>query len=89
MQRTVRGTKITYAKVEMVNGEIALEKAVYMSTEKDPTVAVKKFRKVNPTDAVLATEEFSQLYILDDEIFFKYAKVAENTEETTEETTEE
>lgn len=82
MQRTVHGTKITHGTVEIVNGEVVLNTSVYMSTEKDEKVALKKFRKVNPTDAVIAVEPFSQLYILDDEIFFKYATVAENTTET-------
>ena len=78
MQRTVHGTKITFAKVENNNGELTITKAEYMSAERDPETAIKKFRKVNPTDAIISTEEFTKLYVLEDEIFFKYAKVVED-----------
>ena len=89
MQRTVHGTTIKFATVEKdTNGQLAIVEHNYKSTEKDTKKAVKEFRKNYPNDAIISTEEFTQLYVLDDEIFFKYAVPVDTTEEIEEWQTE-
>lgn len=89
MQRTIHGTNIFYGVVQRdENGNVWMENRVYKSTEKDENKAKKEFRKHHTDEAIFACEPFSDLYILDDEIFFKYAKVAEKTENTATDTTE-
>ena len=85
MQRTVHGTNIKFATVEKdTNGQLAIVEHNYKSTEKDSKKAVKEFRKNHPNEAIITTEEFTQLYVLDDEIFFKYAVAVDTAEETEE-----
>ena len=84
MQRTVKGTRVHLAKMEMVDGSIAIAETkteTYANT--DEKTAVKKATKANIGYGVISTETFEQKYILDDEIFFKYA-VAVTPEEKTE-----
>lgn len=81
MQRTVRGTRITYAKTELAeNGEIAVSKAVIDIPEKDEKKAIKIATKQIGLFNPLKVETYEQLYILDDEIFFKYARIATEEE---------
>ena len=81
MQRTVHGTNVIYGVLDRdENGNICIAERVYKSTEKDENKAKKAFRKTHPDDAILRCEPFSDLYLLDDDIFFKYATVAEKTE---------
>ena len=81
MQRTVHGTNVKYALIEKTEGgHLAMIEGVYKSTEKDTKKAIKDCRKVHPDCAIVGTEEFATLYVLDDEIFFKYAVPVENTE---------
>lgn len=77
MQRTVKGTRITYATTELKeNGEIAVAKASIDIPEKDEKKAIKIATKQIGLFNPLKVEPYEQLYILDDEIFFKYARVA-------------
>lgn len=84
MQRTVHGTKVIYGVLDRdENGSICIAEREYKSTEKDENKAKKSFRKSHPDDAILRTEPFTDLYMLDDDIFFKYAKVVTDTDENT------
>ena len=80
MQRTVKSTKFTYAVNELhENGEISTKLENIEIAEKDQKKALKQaFKKVG-TFAPLKVETTEALYILDDEIFFKYAVKAETT----------
>lgn len=81
MQRTVKGTRITYATTELKeNGEISVSKAVIDIPEKDEKRAVKMATKQIGLFNPLKVEPYEQLYILDDEIFFKYARIATEAE---------
>lgn len=90
MQRTVYSTKITYAKNEInENGNLVAsldEITVHETDEKKALkMAVKKVGMFQP----LKVEKVSALYVLDDDIFFKYAKKMTTDEETTENVDEE
>lgn len=81
MRRTVKGTKFTYAKSEMVNGEIKTEIRSIVVNEKDPKKAYREAVKtLGHNFDPIATEEVEKLYILDDVIFFQYAKEADHKE---------
>lgn len=76
MQRTVKGTRVNLAKMEVVNGQIAVadvQSVVYPNTPTDK--AIKKAQKAYTGYGVVSTEEHEQTYYLDDEIFFKYATI--------------
>lgn len=77
MQRTVKGLKINYANVVLINGEVTVNTNSTVVMENNIDKALKKFRKSNPNASVLSTETIEKLYVLDDEIFFKYAKPVE------------
>ncbi len=86
MQRTVKATKFTYAVNEInEKGELTAKIATVEVPETDPKKALKKAFKEVGTFAPLKTETTETLYILDDEIFFKYAVKAEPKNETKEE----
>lgn len=77
MQRTVTVTKIAYLKV--VDGQ--LSKGVESIAEKSIEKAVKSFSKRNAGRAIVeSVSQETHLYVLDDEIFFKYARVADGEE---------
>lgn len=83
MQRTVKGTRITYAKTELTEGgEITVTKAVIDIPERDEKKAVKIATKQIGLFNPLKIETYEQLYVLDDEIFFKYARIATEEEKT-------
>jgi hypothetical protein len=84
MQRTVKATKFTYAKTELINGELVSELATIEVPETDHKKALKKAFKEVGTFAPLKTETTENLYILDDEIFFRYAVKAEPKSEKAE-----
>lgn len=86
MQRTVYSTKFTFAKTELVNGELTATLATITVHETDEKRALKKAFKEIGTFAPLKTEKVSALYVLDDDIFFKYAKRVEDNTETAGET---
>lgn len=78
MQRTVKGTKVNLVKVEVINGTVNTESFNKVYINLDEEKAIKKARKEFVNSAVVSTEEYSELYYLDDEIFFKYAVKVEN-----------
>lgn len=81
MQRTVKATKFTYAKTTINEaGQITAELATVEVPETDPKKALKKAFKEVGTFAPLKTEITETLYLLDDDIFFKYAVKAEPKE---------
>lgn len=74
MQRTVKGTRVNLAKMEVVNGQIAIadvKSVVYPNTPEEK--AIKKAQKENIGYGVISAEPHEQLYFLPDDIFFKYA----------------
>ena len=78
MQRTVKGIRVNLAKMEMVEGAIVVadtKTITYSNT--DEKTAIKRATKANIGYGVVSTEPFEQMYVLDDEIFFKYAKAVE------------
>lgn len=74
MQRTVKATKFAYAVNELhENGEISTRIETVEVPETDVKKALKRaFKEVGPFSP-LKTEITESLYVLDDEIFFKYA----------------
>lgn len=82
MQRTVYSTKFTYVKNTLAeDGQIKSELAEHIVHETDENRALKKAVKEIGMFAPIKTEKISELYVLDDEIFFKYAKVKTDTTE--------
>lgn len=78
MQRTVKATKFTYAVNELnEKGELTAKIATVEIPETDTKKALKKAFKEVGTFAPLKTETTETLYVLDDEIFFKYAKMVD------------
>lgn len=78
MQRTVKSTKFTYAEVEIINGEVKTEIKSVKVPETDPKRAYKKAAKtLGKNFTPINTELVEDLYMLDDEIFFKYATIVE------------
>ena len=74
MQRTVKGIRVTLAKVEINNGHLEMTDNVIMTfTNTDETTAIKRAQKKYNGYGVVSCTPFEQLYVLDDEIFFKYA----------------
>ena len=74
MQRTVKGVKVTLAKVELVNGELAMTDSLVLTfANTDEKTAIKKAQKKYNGYGVVSCDRFEQLYMLDDDIFFKYA----------------
>lgn len=80
MQRTVYSTKFTYVVNEInEDGTIMSRLDTITIHETDTKKALKKAYKMVGTFAPLKTEKVSNLYMLDDEIFFKYATIVEPT----------
>ena len=80
MQRTVKSTKFTYGVNELdEKGNILVKVATVEIPETDEKKALKKAFKQVGTFAPLKVETVEKLYVLDDEIFFKYATVAEQS----------
>ena len=75
MQRTVKATKFTYAVNEIrEDGTITAKLATIEIPETDEKKALKKAFKEVGSFAPLKTEITETLWVLDDEIFFEYAK---------------
>ena len=73
MQRTVHGTKFTYVKSTLVNGQIESKVETITVQEADEKKALKKaYKEVGAFQPVMV-EKVDALYYLDDDIFFKYA----------------
>lgn len=78
MQRTVKGVRVNLAKMEMVDNQIAIADTKTVTfANTDEKTAIRKATKLNVGYGVVSVEPFEQLYILDDEIFFKYATAVE------------
>lgn len=77
MQRTVKATEITFAKVEMVNGELTTHLETKEIPETDEKKAIRKLTKEVGNVAIVSTRTVENLWVLDDEIFFKYAHKVE------------
>lgn len=85
MQRTVYSTKFTYVHNEiMEDNTIKSTLKEVIIHETDEKKALKKAHKEVGYFSPVKTEKVSELYVLDDEIFFKYAKVKTDTENTEE-----
>lgn len=75
MQRLVDERRIGYAEIEKVNGEFVIRDAsVNIRNEKNAEKAERKAVKEVGRVQVLSNEQFRVLYMLDDDVFFKYAK---------------
>lgn len=82
MQRTVKSTVLTIAKVEKVNGEITTTtKEIKVNGVTEEKVAIRKAKKEHGDFVVLEGRIVEDLYVLDDEIFFKYAHIENHNEE--------
>lgn len=82
MQRTVKSTVLTVAKVERVNGELTTHiDDIKVFNITDEKVAIRKAKKTYGEFVVLESRIEEDLYILDDEIFFKYATVKKPDEQ--------
>lgn len=90
MQRTVYSTKFTYVENTITeDGQITAEIKTVTVHETDEKRALKKAIKEIGNFKPLKTEKVSALYVLDDDIFFKYATVkADATEKEKAENTE-
>lgn len=76
MQRTVYSTKFTYVENKIKDdGQITAEIKSVTIHETDEKKALKKAVKEIGMFAPIKTEKVSELYVLDDDIFFKYATV--------------
>ena len=81
MQRTVRTTLFTYAVNELdEQGNITAKVATVEVAETDPTKALKKAFKAVGFFTPLKSEIRERLWVMDDDIFFKYAKPVEPTD---------
>ena len=83
MQRTVKGTRISYAVSEVKNDGTLTATLHYVDVaETDEKKAYRKaVKQLGFNFTPLKYEPFETLYILDDAIFFQYAKPV-TTEET-------
>ena len=81
MQRTIKLTKFTYAE-SVLNEKGELETTLQDITinETNEKKALKKAFKEVGVFKPLKVEQVERLYQLDDEIFFKYAKLVEKGE---------
>ena len=82
MQRTVKSTKVIFAKVEIDNnGQLMSTLGEHIVHTTDEKRAIKETKKMVGEVAVVKTETVEKLWVLDDEIFLKYAKPVETNEE--------
>lgn len=82
MQRTVKSTVLTVAKVEMINGEITTHThEIKVNGVTDEKIATRKAKKEFGDFVVLASTITEDLYVLEDEIFFKYAHIVTPNEQ--------
>lgn len=82
MQRTVKSTMLTVAKVERVNGELTTTtREIKVNGVTDEKVAIRKAKKEHGDFIVLDSTIVEDLYVLEDEIFFKYAHIVTPNEQ--------
>lgn len=85
MQRIVHGTKFTYVDFELdEQGNIAHQIKTITINETDEKKALKQAHKIAGTFKPVKVEKVSALYVLDDEIFFKYATIKTDGDTDTE-----
>lgn len=77
MQRTVNSTKFTYVHNTIENGEIKSELKEVLVRETDEKKALRKAYKEVGNFVPIKVEQVSELYVLEDDIFFKYAHKVE------------
>lgn len=79
MQRTVKSTRFTYAKVTInSDGTTATELQTVEVPETNETKAYKRaVKKVGIYFTPLKMEVVENVYVLEDEIFFKYAHIVD------------
>lgn len=77
MQRTVNSTKFTYVQNTIENGEIKSELKEVLVRETDEKKALRKAYKEVGNFVPIKVEQVSELYVLEDEIFFQYAHKVE------------
>ena len=81
MQRTIKLTKFTYAEsVLNEKGELETKLQDITINETNEKKALKKAFKEVGVFKPLKVEQVERLYQLDDEIFFKYAKLVDKGE---------
>ena len=82
MQRTVKSTVLTVAKVEKVNGELTAHiDDIKVFNITDEKVATRKAKKAHGEFVVIESKIIEEVYVQDDETFFKYAKVKKPDEQ--------
>ena len=77
MQRTVNSTKFTYVQNTIENGEIKSELKEVVVRETDEKKALRKAYKEVGNFVPIKVEQVSELYVLEDDIFLKYAHKVE------------
>lgn len=77
MQRTVNSTKFTYVHNTIENGEIKSELKEVTVRETDEKKALRKAYKEVGNFVPIKVEQVSELYVLEDDIFFQYAHKVE------------
>ena len=77
MQRTVNSTKFTYVQNTIENGEIKSELKEVLIRETDEKKALRKAYKEVGNFVPIKVEQVSELYVLEDDIFFQYAHKVE------------
>ena len=77
MQRTVNSTKFTYVQNTIENGEIKSELKEVLVRETDEKKALRKAYKEFGNFVPIKVEQVSELYVLEDDIFFQYAHKVE------------
>jgi hypothetical protein len=76
MQRTVKSTMLTIAKVGRVNGELtATTSEIKVNGVTDEKAAIRKAKKELGEFIVLDSTIVEDLWVLEDETFFKYAHI--------------
>ena len=73
MQRTVKGTKYTYAKAELVNGSIVTKQGTNIVMETDRKKARKQLAKNVGECVVVKTEDYEKTTYLADDLYFALA----------------
>lgn len=81
MKRTVHSTRFTFVNAELIDGELVTSLGTIEVPEKNEKKAFKMAVKKMGIFKPVKVEHVSTLYILDDEIFFKYAVKADDTED--------
>ena len=82
MQRTVKSTVLTVAKVERVNGELTTTtREIKVNGVTDEKVATRKAKKEHGDFIVLESRIHEDLWVLEDETFFKYAHIENPNEQ--------